>query len=104
ERLSKNPEHELNIAEILEPLYRSSGDYQKLIGVHEVQVRRSDDATRKVELLEAIAELQEDAAGDVKAAFDTTARALACEPASERILETLKRLAAATEQFEKLAQ
>lgn len=104
ERLSSNPEHELNIAEILEPLYRNSGNYQKLIGVHEVQVRRSEDPTRQVELLEAIAELQEDAAGDVHSAFDTTARALACEPANDRILETLKRLAAATEQFEKLAQ
>ena len=30
--------HELAIAEILEPLYRQVGDYQKLIGVHEVQV------------------------------------------------------------------
>ena len=32
------------IADLLEPLYRHLGDYQKLIGVHEVQVRRSDDA------------------------------------------------------------
>ena len=32
------PAHELVIAEILEPLYRQIGDYQKLIGVHEVQV------------------------------------------------------------------
>jgi tetratricopeptide (TPR) repeat protein len=43
ERLGQSAEHELAIAEILEPLYRQSGDYQKLIGVHEVQVRRSDD-------------------------------------------------------------
>ncbi len=104
ERLSTNEDHELNIAEILEPLYRASGDYQKLIGVHEVQVRRSEDATRKVELLSAIAELYEDSAGDVHAAFDTTARALAVEPGNDTTLENLKRLAAATEQFEQLAQ
>ena len=41
---ARSPTHELVIAEILEPLYRQIGDYQKLIGVHEVQVRRSDDA------------------------------------------------------------
>ncbi len=104
ERLSSNKEHELNIAEILEPLYRSSGDYQKLIGVHEVQVRRSEDSTRKVELLSAIAELYEDSAGDIRAAFDTTARALAVEPGNDTTLENLKRLAAATEQFEKLGE
>ena len=40
ERLGRWPTHELAIAEILEPLYRAAGDYQKLIGVHEVQVRR----------------------------------------------------------------
>jgi len=104
ERLSQNESYEVAIAEILEPLYRNSGDYQKLIGVHEVQVRRSEDEHRKVELLEAIAELHEDSAGDIDAAFGTTARALACEPGNERTLETLMRLAAATEKFVELAE
>ena len=58
------PDHELTIADILEPLYRQSGDFAKLIGVHEVQVRRSEDATRRVELLHQIAQLYEDAGGD----------------------------------------
>ena len=46
ERLGRDAAHELAIADLLEPLYRQIGDYQKLIGVHEVQVRRSDDAER----------------------------------------------------------
>src|SRR5690606_36578464 len=75
ERLFKNEKYEVTVAEILEPLYRNLGDYEKLIGVHEVQVRRSRDASRKVELLFAIAELYEDSAGDLKSAFSTTARA-----------------------------
>ncbi len=104
ERLSANSAHELAIAEILEPLYRNSGDYQKLIGVHEVQVRRSEDPSRKVELLEAIASLQEDAAGDVVAAFETTARALAEEPSNVATLDNLHRLASVTERFEQLGQ
>src|SRR5581483_1392596 len=57
ERLGTLPAHELAISEILEPLYRAQGDYQKLIGVYEVQVRRADDANRKVELLHGIAQL-----------------------------------------------
>ena len=44
ERLGKDARYELVIADLLEPLYRHLGDYQKLIGAHEVQVRRADDA------------------------------------------------------------
>ena len=50
----------------LEPLYRQIGDYRKLIGAHEVQVRRSEDPNRRVELLHQIAQLYEDAAADLE--------------------------------------
>ena len=53
------------IADLLEPLYRHIGDWQKLVGVHEVQVRRSEDVTRRVELLHQIAQLYEDSAADL---------------------------------------
>jgi len=104
ERLGKLPDFELVIAEILEPLYRQSGDFRKLIGVHEVQVRRSDDPLRRVELLHAIAQLHEDAAGDLDAAFDTLARALAEDPAHEQTQTGLDRLARATSRFADLAK
>lgn len=104
ERLGKTPEHELAIAEILEPLYRASSDFQKLIGVHEVQVRRSDDPTRRVELLHQIATLYEDAGADLNSAFDTYARALAQDPASEATQQGLDRLARATNRFADLAR
>ncbi|MCC6214783.1 MAG: tetratricopeptide repeat protein [Polyangiaceae bacterium] len=96
ERLGAAPENELSIAEILEPLYRQAGDYAKLIGVHEVQVRRAEDPARRVELLHQIAALYEDAASDPSAAFDTLARALAVDPAHEETREGLDRLARAT--------
>jgi tetratricopeptide (TPR) repeat protein len=103
ERLGKRSEHELAIAEILEPLYRQSGDYQRLIGVHEVQIRRTEDVARRVELLHEIATLYEDAGGDLGAAFDTYARALALEPASVATQSGLDRLARATGRFADLA-
>ena len=104
ERLFENPASELTVAEILEPLYRSGGDHRKLIRVHEVQVRRASDAGRKVELLGAIAELHEDAGSDLSAAFDTMARALAADPSNEKSLESLSRLASATQRFVDLAR
>ena len=104
ERLGLMSEHELHIAETLEPLYRSSGDYGKLIGVHEVQVRRSDDPTHKVELLHQIATLHEDAGSDLSSAFDTYARALGEDPASLATQEGLDRLARATSRFADLAK
>ena len=104
ERLGTDAEQELVIAEILEPPYRNQGDYKKLIGVHEVQVRRADDVNTKVELLHQIAVLYDDAAGDPSAAFDTTARALAADPSSEMSHEALDRLARLTNRFADMAK
>ena len=104
ERLGQTPEHELTISEILEPLYRQQGDFQKLIGVYEVQVRRAEDAARKVELLHQVAGLHEDAAGDLNAAFETMARALAADPSHEETQAGIDRLARATGRFQDLAQ
>jgi len=104
ERLGREPEHELTIADLLEPLYRHLGDHTKLIGVHEVQVRRSDDPARRVELLHQIAQLHEDAAGDLNAAFSTMARALREDPANEATQQALDRIARATGRFQDLAQ
>jgi tetratricopeptide (TPR) repeat protein len=104
ERLGQEPQYELTIADLLEPLYRHLGDYQKLIYVHEVQVRRSDDAMRRVELLHQIAELYEGAAGDLNSSFATLARAMKEDPGSAETQQKLDRVARATGRFQDLAQ
>ena len=104
ERLGTDPQHELVIADLLEPLYRQIGDYQKLIGAHEVQVRRAEDAPRRVELLHQIAQLHEDAAADLNNAFATLARALREDPANDQTQTQIDRVARATGRFEDLAQ
>jgi tetratricopeptide (TPR) repeat protein len=103
ERLGKDPKHELTIADLLEPLYRQIGDWEKLVGVHEVQVRRADDPTRRVELLHQIAQLYEDSAGNLGSAFATLARALREDPANEGTQQQLDRVARATGRFADLA-
>jgi tetratricopeptide (TPR) repeat protein len=104
ERLGQDATHELVIADLLEPLYRQIGDYQKLIGAHEVQVRRSEDPNRRVELLHQIAQLYEDAAADLNNAFATLARALKEDPANDQTQTQIDRVARATGRFEDLAQ
>ncbi|MBN1609972.1 MAG: tetratricopeptide repeat protein [Polyangiaceae bacterium] len=104
ERLGQRPEYELTIADILEPLYREQGDYKKLVGVYEVQVRRADDTHRKVDLLRQVAELHADAGNDLNASFDTVSRALAVDPAQEETQEVLERLARSTGRFDDLAK
>ena len=99
ERLGKNSKYELTIADLLEPLYQHTGDWRKLIGVHEVQVRRSEDTSRRVELLQYIAQLYEDSAGDLGSAFATLARALKEDPANENTQQQLDRVARATGRF-----
>ena len=104
ERLGKDERYELTIADLLEPLYRHIGDWQKLVSVHEVQVRRADDVTRRVELLHQIAQLYEDSAGDQGNAFATLARALKEDPANEGTQQQLDRVARATGRFSDLAE
>ncbi len=104
ERLAGQEAYALTIAEILEPLYRSHGDHQKLIRVHEVQVLQTEDPQRRVELLHQIAALQEDAGGDPAAAFETMARALAVEPAHADTQQALERLARVTGRLLDLAR
>ena len=84
-------------------MYEEKGDYRKLIGVYEVQVRCADDAHRKVELLHRIAELYEDAGSNPNAAFDTFARALELDAANEETQSTIARLAQTTGRFADLA-
>ena len=104
ERLGREPDYELVIADLLEPLYRQIGDYQKLIFAHEVQVRRADDVSRRVDLLHQIAGLYEDAAADLDSAFATHARALREDPASEVTQQQIDRVARATGRFADLAK
>lgn len=104
ERLLADEAHQVNIAEILEPLYRDAGEVEKLIGVHELQAKRASSPERRVELLHRIAELYEVALDDYSSAFQSQARALAEEPANLQTHAELERLAPAAGDMEALAK
>ncbi|MBO6939656.1 MAG: tetratricopeptide repeat protein [Deltaproteobacteria bacterium] len=92
ERLLQVADHQVLIAEILEPIYRDSQAVAKLIGVHEIQAKHASAPERRVELLHQIAELYEVAMDDYPSAFESYSRALAEDPSNELTQQQLERL------------
>ncbi|MBC7174456.1 MAG: hypothetical protein H5U40_18565, partial [Polyangiaceae bacterium] len=92
ERLLQSDDHQMVIAEILEPIYHSSNEFGKLIGIHEIQARHASAPERRVELLHRIAELYEVALDDPQSAFGSMARALAEDPSNAQTQDELERL------------
>ncbi|MFH1130436.1 MAG: tetratricopeptide repeat protein, partial [Pseudomonadota bacterium] len=103
ERLIENEEHQLVVAQTLEPVYRKSDDWQKLINVYEIMVRNAYDPARKTELLHQIAELYEIAAEDSHAAFEAYSRALHEDPANAETQSRLEKLARQQNEWQSLA-
>jgi tetratricopeptide (TPR) repeat protein len=92
ERLVKLPEHELQVATILEPIYKTRDDSQKLIDVTEILVKHAMDPARKIELLHRIGEIY-DLSTESQLAFSTYDRALKEDPGLEETRTRLERLA-----------
>lgn len=82
-------------ANVLEPVYESIGEYQKLIGVLEVQVANADDAFTKVELLHRIASLYEEGLLSHDKAFEVYSRAVRADSTNSDSLGAVERLAMA---------
>ncbi len=92
ERLISVEDQELAIAQILEPIYRVTADWQKQIAVYEIMARHAFDPERKIELLHGIAELYEVGGDDGSNAFETYARAFREEPRNQTTQAQLERL------------
>ncbi len=98
ERLAADPAQELTVAQILEPIHRAKGDWEKQVGVYEVMLRHAPDLSRRVELLHTMGELHE-LGGDDAQAFATYARALKENPADAETMDRLDRLARLLEKW-----
>ncbi|HVZ74315.1 MAG TPA: tetratricopeptide repeat protein [Polyangia bacterium] len=90
-------------AQVLEPIYESAGEWERVIAVQEVLAANADEAPRKVELYARIAELEERRLSHQNAAFDAYARALHVDPSNGDIVAHLQRLAHETGHWPKLA-
>ena len=56
ERILPSAEHEVDVAMLLEPIYKIRGDWPRLIGVYEVEARHTVDPEAKIALYKQIAE------------------------------------------------
>jgi tetratricopeptide (TPR) repeat protein len=90
-------------AAVLEPIYESAGEWDRVIAVYEVMAANSDDAVKTVELLSHIAEIEERRLSHQNAAFDVYGRALRVDPQNLDVLGHLERLASETGHWAKLA-
>jgi tetratricopeptide (TPR) repeat protein len=93
ERLIQNESHERQVAELLEPIYRESRDWQKIVFIDEIFIKHSQDHLRNIELIKEIAELYEIAADNPDKAFQTLSRGILINPADEDIQANIERLA-----------
>jgi len=91
-------------AQVLEPIFETSGEWEKLIDVLEVMVTHAEDPLRKVELLHRIAGYYERQLERAPSAFEAFSRALALDAQNESTIQNLERLAELTRAWPKLAE
>jgi len=103
EGLLAGPEEPVLAAAVLEPIYESAGEWERVIAVYEVMQAHTEEAPRKVDLLIRIAEIEERRLSHQKAAFDAFGRAFHYDPINQDVIAQLERLAAETGHWPKLA-
>jgi tetratricopeptide (TPR) repeat protein len=103
EALMAGPDEPVLAAAVLEPIYETAGEWDRVIAVYEVMQAHAEEPARKVELLTRIAEIEERRLSHQNAAFDAFARAMRVDPASHDVQAHLSRLAAETGHWPKLA-
>jgi tetratricopeptide (TPR) repeat protein len=102
ENLLALPDHELPLAELLEPVYRGRSDFANLVRVLEIEARHTPDIRRRIELLHEVASAREDGLDDPMGAYEALGRALAEDPLDRDTQSRAERLAKALGRVEDL--
>lgn len=104
ERILPDAEHELAVAQLLEPVYQAQSEWRMLIPVYEVQARHALDPARKIGLLHRVAEGYEVGADDPARAYDALGRALKEDPLNAETQSRIERLARALGKWDDLVK
>lgn len=95
ENIARAGTERLAAALVLEPVYDAQSEFERLVGIYEVELGLVSDPLRRLELLNLIANLQENSLQDLPAAFHAYARAVQVEGAPLEVLDEHERLASA---------
>lgn len=93
EKLVLDPEHQLRVTQILEPLYRAADQWKKLVAVLEAQASLAGDPSDQARILGEVGQLHESRGNDVARAFDAWTRAFVVEPLDDEAKGEVDRLA-----------
>jgi tetratricopeptide (TPR) repeat protein len=94
-RILPDPDYELQVAQLLEPVFRAHGDYQNLVRVQEVMAAHAGNAEERIAILAQIAEAHEIGLDAPERAYDALARALREDPLQADVQSQIERLARA---------
>ncbi|HEX8114057.1 MAG TPA: tetratricopeptide repeat protein, partial [Kofleriaceae bacterium] len=86
---------QMEIGQVVEPLYETAGEYGKLHGIHEVTLGKLSGADKSA-MYQRLAELAETKLYDQPKAFHWWSEALALDPRWDHAVEEAERLAGAT--------
>ncbi|MCU0663698.1 MAG: hypothetical protein MUC50_15385, partial [Myxococcota bacterium] len=92
------------VAEILEPVYKGSCDWVKLVGALEAKLELTDDVSDRKDLLHQIGMLYEEQLGDLDKAFETFARMFSEDIEDRSSWDILERLASVLEKWGRLSE
>jgi tetratricopeptide (TPR) repeat protein len=98
ERIASDPDHRNRVAQVLEPVYRSSGDWGKLVGALEAQLDFIDDRDQRVKIRREMAEIYQRLAR-LDLAFDCRAKAWLEDVSSAETLGEMEALAVSARQY-----
>ncbi len=99
ERILPNPEQELGVAQLLEPVYKARGDWPRLIAVYEIEARHAVDPEQKIAFYKQIADGYEVGLDDPDHAYEALGWALREDPQNSEVQGAIERLARALEKL-----
>ncbi|MDJ0765180.1 MAG: tetratricopeptide repeat protein [Myxococcota bacterium] len=96
--------HRGRVAEILEPIYKASGDWLKLVSALEARIEFASDLGIRKDLLNSIGILYEEQLGNLEQAFETFSRLFREDIEDKTTWDVLTRLASVLEIWPTLAE
>ena len=112
EKIIVEPEHTYRLAQLLGPIYRAEGSWQKLVVIFEAELGFVETPAERYKRLVELAALHEKSGGDAARAFDAVLRSwreqtsLGDDPDArnreDHLAEELERLAAAAQKYPEL--